>query len=281
MFKNPPKIFAHISALDNNNFTTAEYILNKTDAGVALLNRFCPHRMYPLAEQGTLEKDSKSILCKFHGLEWTKNGEPINSNKKIKCGQAIVGKSELVFQNFQEPSHSWVDTVRSETNLKYSHSCYGSSVGSWLWMMEIQTDLWHIWKGGVHPELAATTDLDTVTMESGNGWMLQTHPDGWWLCVYPFTFIEWSPGCLAINITTPKDINNEFGFTWTTQFYFDPTTTEEKRTEFESLEYVFKQDVAAIEKQRGKYFPLKKSMNRLEDHCVHFGDWVTEHKLKN
>jgi phenylpropionate dioxygenase-like ring-hydroxylating dioxygenase large terminal subunit len=278
MFKNPPKIFAHLSALDSDNFVTSEYILNKTDTGVALLNRFCPHRMYPLADPGT---HTGNILCQFHGLEWTKDGEAINSNKRIKCGKSTVGNSKLVFQNFQEPEYSWVNDIRNEENLKYSHSCYGNSTGSWLWMMEIQTDLWHIWKGGVHPELAAVTDLDTVKMESGNGWILQTHSDGWWLCIYPFTFIEWSLGCLAINTTTPNDINNEFGFTWTTQFYFDPATPEQKRTEFESLEYVFKQDVDAIEKQKGKYFPLKKSMNRLEDHCVHFGNWVTEHRLKN
>jgi hypothetical protein len=278
MFKNPPKILAHLSALDSDNFVTSEYILNKTDTGVALLNRFCPHRMYPLADPGT---HTGNILCKFHGLEWTKSGEAVNSDKRIRCGNASVGQSNLVFQNFQEPDYSWVKDISNETNLKYSHSCYGTSKGSWLWMMDIQADLWHIWKGGVHPELASVTELDSVTMESGNGWMLQTHADGWWLCIYPFTFIEWSPGCLAINTTTPNDINNEFGFAWTTQFYFDPNTTKEKRIEFESLEFVFKQDVEAIEKQRGKYFPLKKSMNRLEDHCVHFGTWVTDNRLKD
>ena len=57
MFKNSPKILSHISALDNNNFVVSEYILNKIEDSVNLLNRFCPHRMYPLADPGTHTDD--------------------------------------------------------------------------------------------------------------------------------------------------------------------------------------------------------------------------------
>ena len=116
-------------------------------------------------------------------------------------------------------------------------------------------------------------------MDSGNGWILQTCSTGWWLFIYPFTFIEWSLGCVAVNYTIPRDIKNEFGFEWNTQFYFDPAVSVEQRNTFEELiEDVFVEDVAAIEKQKGKYFPIVNAHNRLEDHCVHFGKWVTEHK---
>ena len=53
-------------------------------------------------------------------------------------------------------------------------------------------------------------------------------------------------------------------------------TSVEQRLEFETLEDVFKEDVQAIEKQKGPYFPLMKAMNRYEDHCVHFGKWFKE-----
>jgi hypothetical protein len=47
---------------------------------------------------------------------------------------------------------------------------------------------------------------------------------------------------------------------------------------FEKLENVFHEDVVAIEKQKGDYFPLMKATNRYEDHCVHWGQWVKDHR---
>jgi hypothetical protein len=117
-------------------------------------------------------------------------------------------------------------------------------------------------------------------MDHGDGWILQTCSTGWWLFIYPYTFIEYSPGCLSVNYTTPDDPNSEFGFSWITQFYYDPVIHQSKRTEFQTLEDVFHEDVEAIEQQKGKYFPLMKSVNRLEDHCVHFGQWVKDNLIK-
>ena len=276
MFNNPAKVLAHSSAVATGNFVTAEYILNNNNQSVNLFHRFCPHRMYPLAQPGN---HTGEIVCKFHGFKWTDRGEPINNDRKISCGKATVGRSGLIFKDFVEPDHKWVDILASETGLVYSHSMSGSSAtGSWLWMMDIQADLLHIWNDGIHPSLAAVTNLDDVTMDQGNGWALQYCSTGFWLVVYPFTFIEWSPGCLAINIATPNNSKNEFGFTWITQFYYDPSTPAKKRADFETLEDVFKEDVEAVETQHGVYYPLMRSINRLEDHCVHFGKWVTDHR---
>lgn len=279
MFNNPPKILAHVSSLKDGNFVVPEFILNKREDKVNLFHRYCPHRMYPLSESGTHVKD---ITCKFHGFQWDQNGNPTNNTRKISCGTAEVGKTGIVFKHFQEPSHQWVNDLASEKSLEYSHSCHGTSKGSWLWMMEIQADLLHIRSGDnvIHPTLAAETNLDDVSMASGDGWILQTCSTGWWLFVYPYTFIEWSSGCLSINYTTPHNVNNEFGFDWITQFYYSPEVTTEKRKEFETLEDVFKEDVEAIEKQKGHWFPIKSPHNRLEDHCVHFGEWVANNRLQ-
>lgn len=277
MFNKPTKILAHQSALKDGNFVVPEYILNKGQDNVNLFNRFCPHRMYPLAVPG---ETVENIVCKFHGFEWTKDGTPVNNDRKISCGTAQVGKSGLIFKDFVEPDHQWVADLSSETNLEFSHMCKGDSKGSWLWMMEIQADLLHIRRGEnvIHPQLAEETNLDDVGMEQGDGWILQTCSTGWWLFVYPFTFVEWSEGCVSVNYTTPNDPNSEFGFTWITQFYYNPKTPAEKRKQFETLEDVFHEDILAIEAQKGAYYPLMNAVNRLEDHCVHFGKWVTENK---
>jgi hypothetical protein len=274
MFNNPPKILAHISSVKSSNFVTPEYILNNSNNKLNLFHRYCPHRMYPLAEPGDIVKN---IVCKFHGFEWTKDGEPVNNQRKISCGFAQVGKSGLVLKNFVEPDHKWVTDLANETELEFSHTCTGTSNGSWLWAMDIQADLLHIRPGEdvVHPALAAVTDLEDTDMYQGDGWALQTCSTGWWLCVYPYTFIEWSPGCLAILTCSPTTYN-EFGFKWLTQFYYAPDVPTTKREEFQSLEDVFQEDVETIEKIKGKYFPLTIAHNRLEDHCVHFGKWFRE-----
>ena len=275
MFKNPPKILAHKAALTTGNFVVPDYIINKSQDKVNLFHRFCPHRMYPLAELGSIVEN---IVCKFHGFEWDKQGTPVNNNRNIKCGNSDIGRSGLVLKNFTEPDHQWVDNLANETNLEYSHSRHGTSEkGSWLWMMEIQADLLHIRQGEdvVHPKLAEITDLNDIEMYDGDGWILQTCSTGWWLFVYPYTFIEWSPGCVALNYTTPHNAQSEFGFDWITQYYFNKTTIVERREEFENyVEPVFLEDVITIESQKGSHYPLKQSSNRLEDHCVHYGNWL-------
>lgn len=276
--KKPPKILAHISALDNQNFTVPEFILNKADTGVNLFHRFCPHRMYPLAVPGTHVDE---ITCKFHGLQWDKFGIPINSDKKLSCGAAEVGLSGLIFKNFQEPDHQWVKDLQAEKNLKFSHTYHGSSKGSWLWFMDVNTDLLHVFKEGIHPFLSKQVNLEDIKMEHGEDWILQTHPDGWWCCIYPFTFVEYGrPGMLSINTVIPDDINTEYGFTWMTQIYYDDAVSVNSRMIFETLEPVFHEDILAAEMQKGKYFPLASAMNRYEDHCVHFGNWIKSNRSK-
>jgi nitrite reductase/ring-hydroxylating ferredoxin subunit len=277
IFNKPPKILAHKSVITDSNFVTPEYILNKGANQVNLFNRYCPHRMYPLARPGEY---IDNIVCKFHGFEWDKSGVPLNNDRNIGCGQAQVGRSGLVFKDFVEPNHYWVDDLAKETNLEFSHIVEGKSTGSWLWMMEIQADLLHIRKGDnvVHPTLAEVTNLDGIGMDQGAGWILQTCSTGWWLFIYPFTFVEYSTGCLSVNYTIPNDADNEFGFSWITQFYYNPSTLSSKRLEFETLSDVFYEDLETIELQKGKYFPLMKTVNRLEDHCVHFGQWVSKNR---
>jgi len=279
MFKNTPKILAHISSIKNNNFVTPEYILNKGTNSVNLFNRYCPHRMYPMHVPGTTTNE---IVCNLHNFKWDINGTPLNNSKKINCGNADIGRSGLILKDFVEPNHQWVNDLSAENNLEYHCSTMGKSNGSWLWLMEAEADYLHVHASGIHKRLSSIIDLEEITMDQGEGWILQTHKPNWWsLYIFPYTFIEYAPGCLSVNYVTPVTPNNEFGFDWITQFYYDPKTPVEQRLEFETLEDVFKEDVQAIEKQKGPYFPLMKAMNRYEDHCVHFGKWVKSNLIKN
>jgi hypothetical protein len=277
MFKNPPKILAHVASTNAGNFVVPEYILNKGTNSVNLFHRYCPHRMYPLHTPGEVIQE---VSCKFHNFKWEVDGTPINNTKKLGCGRADIGKSGLVFKNFIEPDSHWVTDLVSETNLEYSHSITGSSTGSWLWLMDAEADYLHVQTAGIHPRLSSIISLEDVKMEQGDGWVLQTHKPNWWtLYVYPFTFIEYRPGCLSVNCVIPHDYNSEFKFSWITQFYYDNSrVNQEQKTEFETLEDVFKEDVVASELQKGNYFPLMSAMNRYEDHCVHFGAWFNKNK---
>lgn len=277
MFKNSPKILAHVSSVNKSNFVTPEYILNNGTNQINLFHRYCPHRMYPLHEPGDQVEE---IQCKFHNFKWTSNGTPINNTKKLGCGNADIGKSGLVFKNFVEPDHHWVTDLAREQNLEYSHSYTGTSKGSWLWLMDAEADLLHVYQQGIHPFLAQQINLEDIVMEQGDGWILQNHPTGWWLYIFPFTFVEYgNPGMVMVNTVIPHSKDSEYGFDWITQFYYDATATPDRRYIFETLEQVFKEDVAAAEKQKGNYFPLINAMNRYEDHCVHFGKWVRANRL--
>lgn len=279
MFKTAvPKIFAHASVVDQGNYVLPDYILNKNEdpTQVNLFRRHCPHRMYPLHETGELVQD---IWCKFHNFRWDSNGVPINNPKKLTCGSATVGRSGLIFKDFVEPDHRWVDDLAKEKNLRYSHCYQGTSQGSWLWLTDIESDLLHVYNEGIHPFLAQQISLDDMVLEQGDGWILQIHPNGWWLYIFPFIFVEYGdPGMVMVNNVVPHNIESEYGFDWITQFYYDSNVTVDRRYVFETLEKIFREDVAAVEKQKGNYFPLMKAMNRYEDHCVHFGEWFLKNK---
>lgn len=279
MFNNPPRIFAHKAIVDQGNFVLPNYILNKGDNTVNLFHRFCPHRMYPLHTPG---EHIENIHCKLHAFEWSKDGTPLNNPKKIQCGTTTTGRSGLVFKNFEEPDHKWVNDLASETNLIYSHCYQGESNGSWLWLMDIEADLIHVYNKGIHPFLAKQIDLESITLEESDDWVIQYHPNGWWLYIFPFTFIEYGypNGCVMINTIIPNNVNNEYGYTWISQYYYNPDIGPNVRLVFETAESVFKQDVAASEILRGDYFPLMNAINRYEQQCVHFGNWVNKNKIK-
>jgi len=279
MFNKFPTAVAHKSCVDRGMYVTPEYIISECNGELKTLNKFCPHRRYPL---GTTGEHKTQIKCKLHGFEFNPDGSPINNDKSLACSTVHLGKSGILFKDFTEPKHTWVDDLSKEQNLKYSHITTNSSKGSWLWTNDIAIDLFHVSNGLIHPLLMQQVDPAKFILEEGDGWAIQHNGNcGWWLFIYPFTFIEYSnPGCLAILSIIPTDNFIEYGFNWYVQYYYNDEVSRDRRIIFETLELTYSEDVQAAELQRGDYFPLLRMSNPLEKHCVSFGDWVIKNKLK-
>ena len=279
MFRNPPKVIGHLSATKNGPFIGYEYIMSQSNGKVNLFNRTCPHRFYPIGDQ---LGPTDNITCKLHGFQYDNNGKPVNQHPyKLNCQSYNLGKSGIVFKNFVEPQHEWVDCIAKETNLEYSHSYTGKSEGSWLWLTEIEADLLHVHKDGIHPWLATEYDVNKIHLENGNGWVYQKHHNGFWLFIFPYTFVEWAPGCLSLNSIFPDHKSSEWGYSWMTQIYYDPSVRQMDRDIFNKIDEVFIQDVKASEKQTIPYVPYSKALSPLEQQVQYFGQWFKDNVITN
>lgn len=279
MFKNPPQILTHKNSLQFGNLVLQDKIVTKSQGVFKVKNRECPHRAYPIGNPGDI---LQKIECELHGFCWDNNGMPVEPNiyKLQDRGPVNEGISGLLFQNFNEPTEStWVKILENEKNLEYLRSEVGTSHGSWLWLMDIYSDLLHIRKNGVHPNLSLEIPLDTLTLEHGKDWVLQKNTGpGFWLFIFPFTAIEWSKGKLSIKRIVPHNIDQEFGFDWQVQLFYDKDIDSSQRKIWESLIDVYKEDISAIEKIRKPFYPLKKSISKWEDQTKLWGDWYLNNK---
>lgn len=278
MFKTLPLAIAHRSSTDNGMYVTPEFIISKDKDQVKALKKFCPHRKYPLGTTGEI-KDK--LVCKLHGFSFNPDGSPINNNRNLGCANTKIGKSGIVWRDFQEPEHEWVEDLAKEQNFIYSHVTSHESKGSWLRTTDLAIDILHVKSGTIHPLLMQQVDPTEFVLEEGDGWALQKFSDrGWWVFIFPFTFIEYNrDGCLAINTSIPDDYNKEYGFKWYTQYYYNQSVRAEKRLIFETLDLTFNEDVKAVELQQGNYFPLTQASDPLEKHCITYGKWYKENKV--
>jgi phenylpropionate dioxygenase-like ring-hydroxylating dioxygenase large terminal subunit len=290
MFKTQPNVFAHISAMKNGNFVLHDKIIVKNGNLYDIKNRECPHRGYLMHEPGD---QVNNVVCKLHGFAWDQKGRPLE--KESQCshfykmhhqGTALVGKTGLLFEDFDEPEDAeWVKILSDAPPMVYERSIIESSSGSWLWLMEQMTDLLHVRQNGIHPRQSLETPLDEMETDFGDGWAIQIYPTcygskGFWLFVYPGFNIEYEPGRLLITRVTPNDINNEFGFTWHMQLYYSPNIGKVEKEEWEKCVEVYKEDVKAIENIKRPFFPLKRTVNKWEDQMKHWGEWYTANKIK-
>jgi hypothetical protein len=289
MFKKTPNIFAHVAGLEKGNLVLCDKIVVKDNDNYHIKSRECPHRGYLMHNPGDVVKN---VVCKLHGFAWKNNGQPLSSEpycdhfyKLHHHGNATVGKTGLVFQNFVEPENAeWVEILAKDDSLKYSHSITETSNGSWLWLMEQMTDLLHVRQNGIHPRQALETPLDNMKTDFGDGWSIQVYPTcygekGFWLFVYPGFNVEYEPGRLIITRVTPNDPSIEFGFTWQMQFYYSDNIDSVDKEAWEKCLEVYREDVKAVENIKRPFFPLKRTVNHWEDQMKHWGQWFTDNRI--
>lgn len=289
MFKNPPQIYAHISALTNGNLVLHDKIVVKNNNQIDIKNRECPHRGYLMHTPGDVVKN---VMCKLHGFAWNNDGSPLSQEpycdhfyRLSRCGSAKVGESGLIFQNFNEPIDAkWVKILSADKDLVYSHSVIEASTGSWLWLMEQMTDLLHVRQNGVHPRQSLETPLDKIEIDFGDGWAIQSYPTcygttGFWLFIYPGFNVEYEPGQLIITRVTPNDPTQEYGFTWQMQFYYSKDIDSVAKEIWEKCIDVYREDVRSIENIKRPFNPLKTTVSKWENQMIHWGEWYSKNKI--
>jgi len=295
MFNNPPNIYAHCSALNNGNFVVQNDIIFKNENEYSLKSRECPHRGYTMYEPGDV---IKTVVCKMHGFAWDNEGKPLN-NVSDPCrnhfyklpnhGKLNIGKSGLLFQNFEEHANEdWVMALSKLEDIEFNRTITGESKGSWLWMMEQLTDVLHLRQNGVHPRQSLETPLNDNNIEQtlGENFAIQKYTNindttGYWVFIYPGFGVEFEPGRLLITRVTPKDKNEEFGFYWEMQFYYSPWVDKNERDEWEKCIEVILEDIYAVERIKRPYFPLKRMVNKYETQMHHWGEWYLKNLKKN
>ena len=286
MFVDPPQIYAHKSALNNGNFVIEEEIIFKNKDCYSLKSRECPHRGYIMHTPGEVVKN---VVCKMHGFAWDSKGKPLTEKpycdhfyKLPHHGEVEVGKSGLLFKNFNEPVDAkWVQVLSEQTDLEFNRTIRGESTGSWLWFMEQLADVLHLRQNGIHPRQSLETPLDIMELGIGDSHVTQiyTLPDGtvgYWIYIFPGFAVEFEPGKLLINRVIPNDVNEEFGFKWELQLYYSPSVDSVKREAWEKQIEVFMEDIEAVENIKRPFFPLKRMVNDLEKLSQYWGEWYLQ-----
>jgi nitrite reductase/ring-hydroxylating ferredoxin subunit len=289
MFKNPPQIYAHISALKNGHLILENGILMKHEDTVCLKSRDCPHRGYLIQETGEVVK---TVVCKLHGFAWNNEGQPLTQKpycdhfyKLQHTADLTVSRSGLITKNFKDDNSQWMQDLMSQTDLEYDRIIKGESAGSYLWMMEQLADILHLRQDGVHPRQSLETpiDKDHLTQYEGEDYVVQRYTNvngtsGYWVWHYPGFGIEFEPGKLIIYRIIPKDPDEEFGFYWELQFYYSPWVDSNERKEWDKAIEVYKEDLEVVDRIRHPFFPLKKISNEKENQMYHWGQWYLKNK---
>jgi phenylpropionate dioxygenase-like ring-hydroxylating dioxygenase large terminal subunit len=265
-----PKIFTHKDTFKKDIFYgSGQYVINKN---LELFSNRCPHRGNKIITPGEIKSQFK---CGLHGWAWTENGSPLNNTINLKSKNAVVGESGLCFLDWEEPNDSkWVNELKQDT-FEYSHSLKKYGEGDWRWQMEMHVDLLHVEQ--IHPLLNNYVDCNSLVTERGYDWIAQHHSHGWWLFVYPFTHIEYEPGCLYISEMSPRE--NDQGYDVFIHYLFNNSIDQTTKDNFINMaEVTFDEDIRAVNElsASSKYKMPVNPHHKLEQDIKHFYKWIDE-----
>jgi len=265
-----PKVFTHKGVFKNNNFYgSSQFVINKD---LQLFSNRCPHRGNKIISPGTVKQEFK---CGLHGWQWNENGSPINNSVNLRSTYATLGGSGLIYLDWNEPSSAkWVHDLSSD-DLQFDHCIKKHGHGDWRWQMEMHVDLLHV--QFIHPLLNNYVDCNKLISEKGYDWIAQYHDHGWWLFIYPFTHIEWEPGCLYFSEMVPRE--NNLGYDVFIHYLFSPKISEEKKRDFSMMaEITFDEDINAVNEisSTSKYRMPSNAKHPLEQDIIHFYKWLED-----
>lgn len=267
-FKNGvPRLFGHKDSLTNNRFFAASSVV--INQSLEAFTNICPHRGFPILQAGNV---SDNMLCNLHGWQWDDQGRPANNSACLKPYKITTGRSGLMFTDWIEPTTAkWVSDLEGDS-FTYSHSTQRIGTGDWRWQMELHVDLLHV--PVIHPLLTSYVNVKELHTEYGKDWICQHHKHGWWLFVYPFTHIEWEPGCLYFSEMKPT----LSGYNVYIHYLFNQYTPLHVRENFIKVaEVTFDEDIDAVNRlsEYNTYKKPSKILNPLEVDIKHFYDWYT------
>lgn len=271
--KDHPKIYGHCDSLKNHQFyASTKFVI---DENLNAYSNVCPHRGFPIIEPATI---NSTMRCKLHGWQWDHQGQPTNNSVCLKSRKLETGRSGLIFSDWQEPVDAkWVNDLAND-DFVYSHSTHRTGTGDWRWQMDMHVDLLHVDK--IHPLLTSYVDVDNLSTEYGKDWICQHHEHGWWLFIYPYTHIEWEPGCLYFSEMVPNEDGR--GYEVYIHYMFAPGVNSAVRDNFIKMaEVTFDEDVDAVNtlSAHSKFRKPHASLDKLEVDTLHFYNWLQENTI--
>jgi phenylpropionate dioxygenase-like ring-hydroxylating dioxygenase large terminal subunit len=216
---------AHVNDIvPNLKKPLAQFQLKKTlinNGQFKLVNNICPHQKSLI-----ISKSQDTLQCRYHAWSWNDKGEPISNGTTSVCNNFQLVMKETYTSNnliFSEQvdlsslpldfSHMKLVEERTDT-INANHNN----------IIDIFLDVDHI--SVVHPDvytkvgIAEKTEVHWEYYDWGSIQLVQKNNlydkdfestllgseedlSAVWITVYPYTTIDWQPGCLTIVVCVP------------------------------------------------------------------------------
>lgn len=220
---------AHVNDIVSNvKKPLAQYQLKKTlinNGQFKLVNNICPHQKSLI-----ISKTQENLQCRYHAWSWDNNGNPVSNGTTSVCNDfQLVMKdthtsNNLIFSNQIDLTSipvdfSYMTLVEERTDLINAN--YKNIIDVFL-------DVDHI--SVVHPDVytkvgvGEKTEVEWEYYDWGSIQFVQKNNpydtsfektllgkeelSAIWVTVYPYTTIDWQPGCLTIVVCVPVDENS-------------------------------------------------------------------------
>jgi phenylpropionate dioxygenase-like ring-hydroxylating dioxygenase large terminal subunit len=190
-----------------------------------LYNNICPH-------QGSLilSNPSENFSCRYHGWSWDHNGDPVGSGNTTICNNSKLTfkdtfvKNNLIFSS--DVDISAIDMI-DLSHMKLQEERIDRVNCDFKNIVDVFLDVDHI--PILHVELydqigvSGNADVEWKYTENSSVQLVKKTAEysreysstllkseeeknlgSFWLCVYPYTMIEWQPGALFVTVCVPE-----------------------------------------------------------------------------